>query len=208
MRATRFDAPSADHTSGMMPAMLLLASASPRRRELLAAAGIPHEVFPVDVDERPLAGESPAAYVRRLARTKAEAAAARFPGRVALGADTVVTIDGDVLGKPRDAADAARMLERLSGRQHQVFTAVAVVGAGKAADDLDVTDVWFLNLSADVIAAYVATGEPADKAGAYAIQGRGSRLVERIAGNYGTVVGLPVPLVLRLVAAVAPGLIR
>jgi septum formation protein len=183
---------------------LILASASPRRAELLRAAGIPFEAEAADVDESVLAGEAAEVYVRRLAEAKARAVAARHPGRVVLGADTVVVVDAELLGKPTDAADARRMLRLLSGRTHRVLTGVCVVGKGVGSPeggpytDAAVTTVEFAVLEPAQIDWYVASGEPMDKAGAYAIQGRGSRFVTRIAGSYSNVVGLPVELVSRM----------
>jgi septum formation protein len=174
---------------------LVLASASPRRAELLALLGAPFEVRAADIDETPLAREAPASLVERLARTKAAAvAAAVADGTVVIGADTVVVCDGDVLGKPADEADAAAMLARLAGRSHQVLTGVAVARAGSPGSEVsfvESTTVWFAPLHDADIAAYVATGEPLDKAGGYGIQGIGGRLVERIEGSYHNVVGLP-----------------
>ena len=152
---------------------LLLASASARRRELLLAAGFACEVLPVPIDERRLEAEQPAQYVERLARQKAAAAAARVPDAFVLGADTVVVQGADVLGKPADAENAAAMLRRLSGRAHDVFTGVALAWPGGIVADVDRTRVWMNVLSEGDIAAYLATGEPFDKAGAYGIQGVG-----------------------------------
>jgi nucleoside triphosphate pyrophosphatase len=177
---------------------LVLASASPRRRELLAAAGWAFETDAVGVDESPLDGEAPAAYVERVARLKAEAAAPRHPGRCVVAADTTVVVDGQMLGKPVDAVDAARMLRRLSGRPHDVFTAVAVAHRGRTVSTVERTRVWMSPLSEADIASYVATGEPIDKAGAYAIQGGAARFIPRIDGAYDTVVGLPMAAVLQL----------
>jgi len=174
---------------------LVLASASPRRKALLEAAGVTCAVIPADVDETPEPGETPSAHVRRLARAKALEVARSEPHAVILGADTVVVIDGHILGKPADAAAARDMLRRLSGRVHQVYTGVALWHAGEIRDAVDVTDVEMCPLSDDQIDRYVASGEPADKAGAYAIQGLASRFVSRIRGSYSTVVGLPVALV-------------
>ena len=176
--------------------MLILASASPRRAELLAAAGFRFEVVPQELDETPRNGESPEAYVLRLACEKVRSAC-RKTGSIIVGADTVVVVEGEVLGKPRDDADAARMLKRLSGRSHEVLTGVAV-GGDRVLSEVARTTVRFLPLEADEIAWYVASGEPRDKAGAYAIQGLASRFVERIDGSYSNVVGLPVALVYRL----------
>ena len=174
--------------------MLLLASASPRRLQLMADAGYHCEVQPVDVDERQTPGETAEAYVGRIARLKAATARERFPGRVIVAADTAVVVDGDVFGKPLDAADAARMLERLSGRAHEVLTGVAVCGA-TLVSCVERTVVWVNALEPAEIAAYIATGEPMDKAGAYAIQGLASRFIPRIEGSYSNVVGLPIATV-------------
>jgi septum formation protein len=178
---------------------ILLASASPRRRQLLADAGYDCDVHPVDVDERPIPGESAAAYVDRLARLKAGTAARGFPDRVILAADTTVAVDDDILGKPVDAAEAARMLARLSGRSHRVLTGVSVVGQRQVTEVITTT-VWFVTLSPADIAWYVATGEPMDKAGGYAIQGRASRFIPRVEGSYSNVVGLPVTAVVAALA--------
>jgi septum formation protein len=176
------------------PLPLVLASASPRRAEQLAAAGIAFEVDTADIDETPRAGETPV-YVRRLAEAKARAVAARHPGKRVLGADTTVVVDGAILGKPLDAADARDMVRRLAGRAHEVLTGVALVERGTAQVDLATTTVWFAPMTAAEIDAYVASGEPMDKAGAYGIQGRASCFVTRIDGSYSNVVGLPVALV-------------
>ena len=181
---------------------LLLASASPRRRELLAAAGIAVEVDPVEVDETPGEGEPPEAYVARVAESKAEAGARKHPDRVVLAADTTVTIDGELLGKPSDRLEAARMLRRLSGRTHDVLTAVVLVGRGTHQAHLERTAVTMRALSEAEIAWYVDSGEPLDKAGAYAIQGLASRFITRIDGSYTNVVGLPVPAVVDLLRRV------
>jgi septum formation protein len=177
---------------------IVLASASPRRAELLRAAGFAFVVDPVHIDESVLPGETPDAHVRRLARAKAQAGAIRHPGQTVLGADTVVVIDGRILGKPRDDADAAAMLSALSGRVHQVYTAVAVADGGAVRDAVDVSAVTFAPMAPADIAAYVASGEPGDKAGAYAIQGWAARFIERLEGSYSGVVGLPVAVVHRL----------
>jgi len=178
---------------------LVLASGSPRRRELLAAAGFSFDVVAVDVDETRRPGEDPSVYVERLARTKALAAVPQND-RVVIGADTVVVVGGDVLGKPRDAEDAGRMLRLLSGRAHEVLTGVAVVAAGRTLSAVERTTVWFARLSERDIAWYVASGEPLDKAGAYAIQALASRFVPRIDGSYTNIVGLPVTTVIELLA--------
>lgn len=175
----------------------ILASASPRRRDLLSQAGFLFEVHPAHISEDPLNNEDPIAYVVRLAREKAQVVFDKLhdPAAVVLGADTTVTLDGHILGKPEDAADAARILRLLSGHTHQVITGVAVVTANGAEVAAEVTGVRFLALSDQEIAAYVATGEPMDKAGAYAIQGRAARWIPRIEGCYFNVVGLPLALV-------------
>ncbi len=177
---------------------LILASGSPRRAELLRAAGIPFEACAADVDETPWENELPEAHVRRLATAKAEVVSAVKPDRTVLAADTIVVVDGHILGKPRDAEDATRMLQMLNGARHTVLTGVAVVAEGTTRVALESTDVWFARLSQDEIAAYVASGEPMDKAGAYAVQGQASRFVERIDGMYSNVVGLPVARVYRM----------
>jgi septum formation protein len=188
--------------------MLMLASQSPRRAELLRNAGIGFEVRPADVDERVRAGESPLAYVQRLAREKALAVLATAPpGAVVLGADTTVVVDGVSLGKPADAEEARQMLQRLSARGHQVMTGVCVAfrdakGAAVTEVEAEVTEVEFGAMSAAEIAAYVASGEPMDKAGAYAIQGLASRWIPRIRGCYFNVVGLPVARVCAMLARV------
>jgi septum formation protein len=195
--------------------MLVLASASPRRRELLTQAGFTFEVRPAHIAEEPRVCEDPVAYVVRLAREKAETVFNQLkelgaPGLdsetwesskldsgplVVLGADTTVVVDNHILGKPEDAADAARMLRLLSGRTHRVITGVALVSAARTEVAAEVTAVKFLTLSDEEIAAYIATGEPMDKAGAYAIQGRAARWIPRIEGDYFNVVGLPIALV-------------
>jgi septum formation protein len=184
--------------------MLVLASASPRRRELLAQAGYSFEVHPAHISEDPKPGEEPIAYVTRLAREKAEAVFqqlrtvcrdAAAEDLAVLGADTTVTVDDHILGKPEDAADAARMLRLLSGRTHRVITGVALVSADAVVVAAEVTAVRFLTLSEREIADYIATGEPMDKAGAYAIQGQAARWIPRIEGCYFNVVGLPLALV-------------
>ena len=176
---------------------LILASASPRRRELLTQAGFVFDVRPADVNEDLHPGEDPIAYVVRLARDKAQVVFAEVndPGAIVLGADTTVTLDGHILAKPEDAADAARMLRMLSGRTHRVVTGVAVATAQGTEVAAEVTGVRFLTLSDEEIAAYVATGEPMDKAGAYGIQGRAAKWIPRVEGCYFNVVGLPLALV-------------
>jgi septum formation protein len=176
------------------PPVLVLASGSPRRRQLLEMLGIPIEVRPSHVPEVRNPGESPQAYVERLAREKAASVA----GPLVLGADTTVVVDGEVLEKPVDAADALRMLRRLQGRVHQVITAIALKTPDAMLGATDVTAVTFRPADDDALRAYVATGEPMDKAGAYGIQGYGAALVERIDGDFFGVMGLPVRLVLDL----------
>jgi len=177
---------------------IVLASASPRRAELLRAAAIAFEIHPADVDEDVHDGESPDAYVLRVAEAKARAVSSRFPDRVILAADTTVVLDEHILGKPRDLSDARRMLAMLSGRVHEVLSGVCVIGpahSGHYDGRLARTSVEFARLTDEEIEDYVATGEPMDKAGAYAIQGLASRFVTRIDGSYSNVVGLPVALV-------------
>jgi septum formation protein len=208
--------------------MLVLASASPRRQELLRNAGIAFEVQPADIDEAPLAGENPRECAERLAREKAFAVWKTRPHEVVLGADTVVVIDGSILNKPTDPSDAARMLHLLSGRTHEVITAVCVVRPaapkpatresretaqskiryelletenGELRTTSESTLVTMSAIPEKEIEEYVATGEPMDKAGAYAIQGRASRWIPRIEGDYTNVVGLPVALVYRLLSS-------
>jgi septum formation protein len=181
--------------------LLILASASPRRAELLASAGYVFLVEPADADESVLDGEHPEAYVLRVARAKARAVAARRPREcLVLGADTVVVSGTEILGKPADAADATRMLNRLSGAVHDVLTAVVVIGPGGELSEVVRTRVRFLELTAADIAWYVETGEPEGKAGAYAIQGRGARFVDWIEGSWSNVVGLPVATAARMIA--------
>ncbi len=182
--------------------MFFLASASPRRLELLRGAGIPCKVLPADIDEDPLPGESAKGCAERLAREKAVAVARQVrPTDCVLGADTVVTVDNEILGKPVDKADAARMLRMLSGREHQVITGVCVVAGEKSCVASETTLVTMIAITDREISDYIATGEPMDKAGAYAIQGIASRWIPRIEGDYSNVVGLPVALVWRLLRA-------
>jgi septum formation protein len=169
---------------------VILASSSPRRRQLLDLVGIHHTVRPADVDETLMPGELPEAYAERLARAKAEAVAVAARDAVVIAADTIVVVDGVVLGKPRDSAEAARMLDVLSGRTHTVMTAVAVSWSGRALTGVEMVDVTFVPVSRDEIDAYIATGEPMDKAGAYGIQGFGATIVRRIEGDYFAVMGL------------------
>jgi septum formation protein len=183
---------------------LVLGSGSPRRRELLARAGIAFEVRPADIDEIAEIGEAPAALALRLAREKARAVAMRVgasPRRVVLGADTIVVIDGDVLGKPTDPEDAVRLLTRLVGHEHRVLTAVAVVESDRSdrVSTCVVTSRVTMRAATEVeIRRYVATGEPLDKAGAYAAQGEGRRFIERIDGSETNVIGLPIDETLAL----------
>ena len=176
--------------------MLVLASQSPRRSEILRQAGIRFLVRAAPVDEAPLAGETPDDYVRRLAESKALAVDAA-PNETVLGADTTVVIDGQMLGKPEDAADARRMLALLSGRRHEVLTGICIRRGDSMIRDHAATGVWFASMSEREIEEYVASGEPMDKAGAYAIQGLASKFIERIDGCYFNVVGLPVALLYR-----------
>ncbi len=174
----------------------MLASQSPRRSEILRQAGIPFVVRAAEVDETPLAGESPEDYVRRLAELKALAVEAGAEEQV-LGADTTVVIDGEMLGKPADAADARRMLELLSGRRHEVLTGICLKRGVDVVRDWAATSVWFVAMREREIEEYVASREPMDKAGGYAIQGLGSKYIEKIDGCYFNVVGLPMSLVYR-----------
>jgi septum formation protein len=177
---------------------LILASASPRRAELLRAAAIGFDVQPADVDESVYLDETPEAYVRRVAQEKARVISARVADAVVLAADTTVVADGQILGKPQDAADAGRMLRMLGGRSHEVLTGVCVTVRGREEIGVESTLVTFAPITDAEIDWYVASGEPADKAGAYAIQGLASRFVTRIDGSYSNVVGLPVSLVYQM----------
>ena len=170
---------------------VILASQSPRRRELLDLIGIAHEVRPADVDESVHPDELPVPHCERLARSKAHTLAVQHPDAVVIGSDTIVVIDGDILGKPADRVGAIAMLSRLSGRTHTVFTAVAVAHGGVTLSGVETVAVTFRTLDDARIAAYVDTGEPMDKAGAYGIQGFGATNVERIDGDYFAVMGLP-----------------
>jgi len=175
----------------MISPRVILASASPRRRELLDLVGIAYDVEPADIDETYGDGEEAAAHAERLAREKGATIAARNPDAVVIAADTIVVIDGLVLGKPRDEADAARMLSMLGGQTHVVLTAVAVMYRGHVRSGVESVLVTFRALDRERIGAYIATSEPMDKAGAYGIQGFGATLVERIDGDYFAVMGLP-----------------
>ena len=184
---------------------LVLASASPRRAEILRAAGWPFEALPANIDESRHDHEDATTYVKRVARAKAEVVTPSVTDATVVGADTVVVVDGEILGKPRDEEDARRMLRLLQGRWHQVLTGVAVcngnVGQPRVAHE--VTEVRFAVMDEDEVSWYVATGEPMDKAGAYAIQGLGARFIKGIKGDYSNVVGLPVRLLYELVMAEA-----
>ncbi len=175
---------------------LVLASQSPRRRELLALLGIPFEVVYSNVNESPRPGEAPADFVARTARDKGTAVAKRISDAVILSADTIVSLDGGIFGKPRDTDDAVRMLQLLSGRQHSVLTAVSVIdsSSGERSEDIAETKVWFRELDREIIDEYVKREDLLDKAGAYAIQGFASVFIPRIEGNYPNVMGLPLPL--------------
>ena len=178
---------------------LILASASPRRRELLAMLGLTDfEVIPARGEPSIPVGAHPADAVARIARYKAETVADQNPGALVLAADTVVALDGRILGKPAGAADAAEMLRALSGREHAVYTGVALLCGARALCRTERTAVHFRPLTDGEIAAYIATGEPLDKAGAYGAQGRGSLFVERIEGDFFNVVGLPLCLLGKL----------
>lgn len=177
---------------------LILASASPRRAELLRAAGIPFSVVAAALDERFHAGEPPEAAVARLAEAKAGAIAAQHPEAVVLGADTTVVVGGEALGKPPDAEDAARMMRTMSGRAHHVLTGICLCHQGRRLTHVEPTQVRMASLSEAEIAWYVGTDEPYDKAGGYAVQGLASRFIEGIEGSYSNVVGLPISSVYRL----------
>jgi septum formation protein len=179
---------------------LVLASRSPRRAEILNAVGWPFEMVPANIDESRFESEAAVPYVRRLAQTKAETLAKNLTSGLVLGADTVVLADEQILGQPRDAEDARRMLKLLSGKWHEVLTAVALlrVGENRSAVNQEKTRVRFAEMTMAEIDWYVATGEPMDKAGAYAVQGRAALFIEEIQGDYFNIVGLPVRLVYEL----------
>ena len=177
---------------------LILASSSPRRRELLAKAGYTFEVRAADIDESLHAGEQPKEYVQRLALEKAQTIAASNPNAVVLGADTTVVLEGEVLGKPADDADAERMLRLLSGRTHQVYTGLAVVQGAEHRIHVETTDVVFRAITDEELATYLGSGDAMDKAGAYGIQGYAARWIPRIEGDYFNVVGLPLSAVVGL----------
>ena len=181
---------------------VILASQSPRRRELLHLIRLDHEVCPAHVDETQRPGEVPRAYAERVARDKAQAIAREHGTAVVIAADTSVVVDGDVVGKPNDASTAAAMLARLSDRAHLVDTAVAVARKGTIVSGVEEVDVTFRALDAGEIQRYIATGEPMDKAGAYGIQGYGATIVKRIRGDYFAVMGLPLGLLVTLLGKV------
>ena len=174
-----------------MSVKVILASGSPRRRQLLELIGIEHEVLPSNIDETMRPRETPRRHAERLAREKASTIATREPDRITIAADTIVVINRKVLGKPRDTDDARRMLSMLSGREHTVITAVAVARGRKIRSAIEEVKVKFRRLREDEIDAYIATGEPMDKAGAYGIQGFGATIVECVNGDYFAVMGLP-----------------
>jgi septum formation protein len=183
----------------MRPPRLILASGSPRRRQLLEQLGLTFEVRPSDVDERLLTEEGPAAAAERLARAKAERGA--DPGCLTVGCDTLVAHGGAVLGKPDSPREAAAMLERLSGEEHTVYTGIALASPDRVESAVEATRVWFRHLTASECADYTATGEPLDKAGSYGIQGFGAAIVDRIEGDYFNVMGLPIRRLLQLLEA-------
>lgn len=180
-----------------MRVRVVLASASPRRRELLGRLGIDPDIRPADVDETPRPGETPAELVARLASAKAETVS-RERGEVVVAADTVVVVDGEILGKPTDGAEAVAMLQRLSGRAHEVVSGVHVIADARAASAVEVTTVTMRAMGSAEIEAYVGSGEPADKAGAYAVQGAGGVFVTRLEGSDTNVIGLPLATLARL----------
>ena len=186
----------------MAPLRVTLASSSPRRTELLQLVRIDHDVRPAHIDETQRAGEAPRAYAERLAREKAQSIAREQPDAVVIGADTIVVVDGQVLGKPQDDTEAADMLRHLSGRVHLVDTAVAVTRNGAVRSAVEEVEVTFRTLSDAEIERYIATGEPMDKAGAYGIQGYGATMVQRVNGDYFAVMGLPLGLLVRLLREV------
>lgn len=186
---------------------LILASSSPRRAELLRAADFEFDIVTAAIDERARPRELPADYVIRLASDKSAAAQATRPleDALVLGADTAVVVDAEILGKPENDAEAARMLKQLSGRSHQVITGVSLRRAAREVRALETTTVWFTELTPDEVAWYVESQEGRDKAGAYAIQGRAARFIPRIEGSYSNVVGLPIALVQALIARLRSG---
>ena len=189
-------------TCPMLKDKLILASQSPRRSEILSSVGWPFEAIPADIDESRFESEDALSYVLRLAQTKAETVATRRPSGLVLGADTVVVVDEEILGQPRDDDDARRMLSLLSGKWHEVVTGIALVRQGETLQTSvahQTTRVRFAELTSEEVEWYVSTGEPKGKAGAYAIQGQGALFIEEIQGDYYNVVGLPVRLVYELV---------
>ena len=184
---------------------LILASGSPRRKEILTAVNWPFEAVAANIDESRRDSEEALTYVKRLAETKARAVATRFSSGLVLGADTVVVVDGEILGQPREPNEARRMLKLLSGKWHEVLTGVFLMRApnGQAVIDHEITRVRFAELSAAEIDWYVATGEPLDKAGAYAIQGQAGLFIKEIEGDYFNIVGLPIRLVYELTLKLA-----
>lgn len=179
---------------------LVLASQSPRRKELLSILGIPFDVIPSSIDETPMPGEDPKSFVVRVARDKGMEVASRMEQSLVLSADTIVTIDGEILNKPEDERDAVRMLRKLSGRVHEVYTAVCLINQVKreTLEGLDRTQVWFDVMTDEQIHDYIKRENVMDKAGAYAIQGYAGVYIPRIDGNYFNVMGLPLPLVHKL----------
>ena len=180
------------------PVDVILASQSPRRRELLTLVGIPHTVLPADIDETVLHGEIPTAHAERLAWEKASTISAKHPSALVIGSDTIVVLDNEILGKPADVGEARRTLRKLSGRTHTVHTAVAVSFGGRVASGVETVQVAFRELTDEQIAQYVATGEPMDKAGAYGIQGFGATIIRRVEGDYFAVMGMPLGLLVSL----------
>lgn len=180
---------------------VILASQSPRRRDLLSLIGIAHEVSPADIDETVLHGEIPTAHAERLAWEKASIIAERNPDALVVGSDTIVVLDGEILGKPLSEDEARTTLARLSGRTHTVHTAVAVAYQGRVASGIESVQVSFRELTSSQIASYVRTGEPMDKAGAYGIQGYGATIVRRVEGDYFAVMGMPLGLLVSLCTA-------
>ncbi|HET6679572.1 MAG TPA: Maf family protein [Gemmatimonadaceae bacterium] len=193
------------HAGGPVTPRVVLASQSPRRRDLLTLIGIAHVVRPADVDERRRDGESPDALAERLARAKAMAVGATDPDAIVIGSDTIVVLDGEVLGKPGDTAEARAMLRRLSARTHTVMTAVAVARGDRVLSGVERVTVTFRALDERAIDRYVATGEPMDKAGAYGIQGFGATIVERVDGDYFAVMGLALGRLIELLASLGVG---
>jgi septum formation protein len=182
----------------MTPARLILASASPRRRDLLAQAGLSFDVLPADIDESLRPNESPTAYVQRLALEKAQAIAARYPSAYVLGADTTVALDNEILSKPTDLADAAKMLRRLANRSHQVHTGIAFATSTTSRSHVETTTVFFSPIPEPELAFYLSTNDSLDKAGAYGIQGYAARWIPRIEGDFFNVMGLPLAATLHL----------